>query len=150
MLSKIIKKLKNKKRRVKCNPKFAIFHVDELSPYVFSGWAYIPRNASKEQCQVSLTVNNTPVCKTEANLMREDLVKSGVGDGQFGFTTEPNWQALEIGSNELVLWVNEVPVSIFKLQVSQKQMMVAMTQQIHRQIQLSTHELSEKLTALIK
>ena len=85
------------------------------------------------------------ICETQASIFREDLKISGIGDGKCGFNVEPNWQVFEEGENVVVMYVNDVPVHAFNLIVTNKQLMVAMTSQIHRQIELAKTEIIESI-----
>lgn len=92
-----------------------------------------------------LDINNVMICEAPASVFREDLKNSGIGDGACGFNVEPNWQVFEEGENVVVMYVNDVPVHAFNLTVTNKQLMVAMTSQIHRQIELAKAEIIESI-----
>ncbi len=143
MLSKLYKKYKNRQRKVQCEKGYATFHIDELSIFRFSGWVFENSQKSTENCLVSFKLNNVIICETPASVFREDLKNSGIGDGACGFDVEPNWQVFEEGENVVVMYVNDVPVHSFRLTVTNKQLMVAMTSQIHRQIELAKTEIIE-------
>ena len=145
MLSKLYKKYKNRQRKVKCEKGYATFHIDELSIFKFSGWVLENSKKSAESCIVSFKLNNAIICETPASVFREDLKISGIGDGTCGFNVEPNWQVFEEGENVVVMYVNDVPVHAFNLTVTNKQLMVAMTSQIHRQIELAKAEIIESI-----
>jgi hypothetical protein len=145
LLSKLYKKYKNRQRKVKCEKGFATFHIDELSIFKFSGWVYENSKKCAESCLVSFKLNNAIICETPASVFREDLKMSGIGDGSCGFNVEPNWQVFEEGENVVVMYVNDVPVHAFNLTVTSKQLMVAMTSQIHRKIELAKTEIIESI-----
>ncbi|MAC45239.1 hypothetical protein [Alteromonas australica] len=147
MLSKLYKKYKNRQRKVKCEKGYATFHIDELSIFKFSGWVFKNSSTSEESCFVSFKLNNATICETPASIFREDLETSGIGNGACGFSVEPNWQVLEEGENVVVMYVNDVPVHSFRLTVTNKQLMVAMTSQIHRQIELAKTEIIESISS---
>lgn len=146
MLSKLYKKYKNRKRRVKCEKGYATFHIDELSIFKFSGWAYVNHLENAKPCHVLFKLNNTIICQTLASIFREDLKKAGIGNGDCGFSVEPNWQAFEAGSNVIVMYVNDKPVHVFNVTITTKQLMVAMTGQIHRQIDLAKAEIIKSIS----
>lgn len=145
MLSKLYKKYRNRQRKVKCEKGYATFHIDELSIFKFSGWVFENSSKSAESCFVSFKLNSAIICETPASVFREDLKISGIGDGACGFSVEPNWQVFEEGENVVVMYVNGVPVHAFNLTVTNKQLMVAMTSQIHRQIELAKTEIIESV-----
>lgn len=145
MLSKLYKKYKNRKRKVKCEKGYATFHIDELSIFRFSGWVYVNQRENAKPCHVSFKLNNTVVCQTEASVVREDLKKAGIANGDCGFSVEPNWQTFEAGSNAIVMYVNGKPVHVFNVTITTKQLMVAMTGQIHRQIDIAKEEIIKSL-----
>ena len=146
MLSKLYKKYKNRKRRVKCENGYATFHIDELSIFKFSGWTYVNQPENAKPCHVSFKLDNTIVCQTQASIEREDLKKAGVRNGDCGFSVEPNWQAFEAGSNTIVMHVNDKPVHVFEVTITTKQLMVAMTGQIHRQIDIAKAEIIKSIS----
>jgi hypothetical protein len=145
LLSKLYKKYKNRQRNVKCKKGYAIFHIDELSIFKFSGWVFENSSKSSKSCSVSFKLNNAVICETFASVFREDLKTSGIGTGDCGFNVEPNWQVFDEGENVIVMYVNDVPVHVFNLKVTNKQLMVAMTSQIHRQIELAKTEIIESI-----
>ena len=140
MLSKLYKKYKNRQRNVKCDKGYATFHIDELSIFRFSGWVYVNNYESAKPCHVSFKLNSTLVCQTHASVLRDDLKKAGIANGDCGFSIEPNWQVFETGDNLIVMYVNGKPVHVFNVKITTKQLMVAMTGQIHRQIDLAKEE----------
>jgi len=139
LLAKFKKRLKNRLLRRNCNYDYATFHVDELSIFQFSGWIYGSASEKLSDSIVAFTLNDTKVCETEASISREDLSESGIGD--CGFSVEPNWQVFEEGENAVVMYFNDVPVHVFNIYVTRKQLLVAMTRQVHRQIDLAKTEI---------
>ena len=68
------------------------------------------------------------------------MKKAGIANGDCGFSVEPNWQVFEVGDNPIVMYVDGKPVHVFNVKITNKQLMVAMTGQIHRQIELAKED----------
>lgn len=145
MFSKLYKRYKSRQRKVQYERGYATFHIDELSIFEFSGWVYVNQHELVRPCKVSFKINDAVVCQAEASVWREDLKSAGVANGDCGFSVEPNWQVFEAGDNSIVMYVNETPVHVFNLTITTKQLMVAMTGQIHRQITLAKEEIIKSI-----
>lgn len=146
MLSKLYKKYKARQSKTKCEKGYATFHIDELSIFNFSGWVYQNQRGNSKACSVSFKLNNSIICETQASTFREDLKKAGIGNGDCGFSVEPNWQVFEAGDNTVAMYVNDIPIHVFNVTITTKQLMVAMTSQIHRQIDLAKAEIIKSIS----
>ncbi|WP_158966966.1 hypothetical protein [Paraglaciecola sp. L3A3] len=122
------------------------FHIDEFSLQRIAGWLCRQQGNEFIDCEITVLLNGQVIQNTEINIQRADLKNAGFGNGRHGFNVAVNWQKFEVGKNILELKVDDTSKAVIELVVTQKEMMVAMTQQINTHIDTSFSRLRDQLT----
>ncbi|MFC4701032.1 hypothetical protein ACFO4O_12740 [Glaciecola siphonariae] len=121
------------------------YHIDAVNPQLIAGWVCRKHGEEFKSCKLALRINGKDIKDMTSNMPREDLAKLGYGDGLHGFEASLNWQKFEVGHNELELIVDDTLSSIHEFTLSQKEMMVAMSDHICRHVDESMMQLMRNL-----
>jgi hypothetical protein len=136
-LSKVLQKIRAKiinKNKVR-------YHLDEISLDVIAGWLCIEHVNFFVACKVHLILNGKLLENTNINIMREDLLSAGMGNGRHGFSATLDWTQFELGENILELKTDQNINAVIRFTITHKQMMVALSQSIIKHIDVSVSNL---------
>ncbi len=121
------------------------YHLDILSPTMITGWICRKHQDGFKACSIEMKINGALIRDFSSNMPRADLAEAGFGEGDHGFEASTNWQKFEVGRNELEFTLDNDLTVIHEFEISQKALMVAMSDHICRHFDESLLQVSRNL-----
>lgn len=152
MIKKILRKANNTQNlAAETSPAFPSqhpeieYHLDITSPGLITGWICRKHDESFKSCALSMRINGSDILNFSQNLPRADLAEAGFGDGNHGFEASTNWKDFEVGTNQLEMTIDESITIVAEFEISQKTLMVAMSDHICKHVDNSLLQVSRNL-----